>query len=377
MRTEPAASASDAFQVPESASQVTPGPGNAERLRISDPAAYPLITLCIPTRNRASLLRSAVERALAQSYANIEVLVSDNCSTDDTLIQLRSIEDPRLRVLTSSQDIGHGANCLKCIRAAKGAYLLILPDDDWISDTFLEKCVRLIRAEPGVQAVVAAYGVFFADENRDRPAILSKRLSTGVWNGSEILKEFLRSRLSAITLSMVVSTKFLRQDGVWPMEYQSANDILALARTLLSGRVGLVNERCATLRIHNSTVSNHLGLDHSFTEIRRVMQVISDSATSSIADHIERRAIQNLTARYVAKKLFDFLILYRRQGASLVEVAQQWQIWRKQSRQCRLAHFVTALRLRTFPLLLLPSSATDLALAFRHATKGRGALPAA
>ena len=47
--------------------------------------SYPLITIGIPTRNRASLVKDCVESALAQSYQNIEVLVSDNASTDDTL----------------------------------------------------------------------------------------------------------------------------------------------------------------------------------------------------------------------------------------------------------------------------------------------------
>ena len=55
----------------------------------------PLITICIPTRNRATLVGDAVKRVLAQSYSNIEVLVSDNASTDDTLATLRSITDSK------------------------------------------------------------------------------------------------------------------------------------------------------------------------------------------------------------------------------------------------------------------------------------------
>ena len=53
--------------------------------------ANPLITIGIPTYNRVSLLKGCVESALAQSYPNIEVIVSDNASTDDTLAFLQSI----------------------------------------------------------------------------------------------------------------------------------------------------------------------------------------------------------------------------------------------------------------------------------------------
>lgn len=334
------------------------------------------MTIAIPTRNRALIVREAVKRALAQSYANIEVLVSDNASTDDTLATLQSITDPRLRILTSRQDIGNSANYAKCINGAKGEFLLLVPDDDRISRTFVEKSVNLFNEDSGIQAVVAAYGVFFADEDRDRPAILSRRLSTGIWDGSEILKEFLRGQLSAIMLSIVARTELLRS-GLWTSEYQTADDVLAMSRILLAGRVGLINERCATLTIHNSTVSTALGLDHGFRETQEVMDVISGTAARVIPDDASRRELQDLTAHYVAKKLFDFLVLYRRQGAALREVARQMRIWRRQSPQCTLAHFAAALKLRTLALLLSPAPLTKLLLSLREDLQARGLLPTA
>ena len=67
---------------------------------------YPLITVGIPTYNRAALVKSCIESAFAQTYPNIEVMVSDNASTDDTLAVLNSIKDQRLRILTSSKNVG-------------------------------------------------------------------------------------------------------------------------------------------------------------------------------------------------------------------------------------------------------------------------------
>ena len=172
-------------------------------------------------------------------------------------------------------------------------------------------------------------------------------------------------------LTMVVRTEVLRANGLWPSEYQSGNDLLALARILLSGRIGLINERCATLTIHNSTVSTGLGLDHGFSEIQEVMELIFDILTRVIPDEAQRRELQNLTAHYVAKKLFDFLVLYRRQGAALRDVTRQLRNWRKQSRQCTLFNLVAALRFKTFMLLLLPEPITKLLLSFRHAVQAR------
>ena len=88
------------------------------------PGGYPLITICIPTRNRSSLLKACVESALTQTYQNIEVLVSDNASTDDTLAVLESMDDGRLRILRNREDIGGAENFANCIREARGDYLV-------------------------------------------------------------------------------------------------------------------------------------------------------------------------------------------------------------------------------------------------------------
>ena len=69
-----------------------PGPVAAES------SENPLVTIAIPTFNRASWLGDCVRSALSQSYRNIEVLVSDNASTDDTQSVLSEFPDPRLRV---------------------------------------------------------------------------------------------------------------------------------------------------------------------------------------------------------------------------------------------------------------------------------------
>ena len=334
----------------------------------SDHPGYPLITIAIPTRNRASVVGDAVKRALAQSYSKIEVVVSDNASTDATLATLRSITDPRLRILTSPENIGPHANHSKCIREANGEFLLIVPDDDNISDTFIEKCVDLFYKEPSIQAIVAAYGVFFSNEKRDRPAILSKRLFTGIWDGSEILKEVLRGQFAATMLSTVVRTEFLRSNGGWPLEYQTADDLLTMSRILLSGRAGLLNEQCATLTIHDCSISTHISLNDHVRETQKVMEVVSDIATSVIPDEVSRKELQELASYYVAKKIFDGLVLYRRQGATLREVARQFRNWRPLCRQT-LIHFVAPLRMKILALLLLPAPMTRFLLQLRDANK--------
>ena len=92
-----------------------------------------LVTVGIPTFNRASgYLRGAIESALAQSYSNIEVIVSDNGSTDHTPDIVRSFNDPRLIYFRQESNIGQLNNTNFIVQKARGDYLLIYHDDDII-----------------------------------------------------------------------------------------------------------------------------------------------------------------------------------------------------------------------------------------------------
>src|SRR4030081_967744 len=73
---------------------------------VSNDRSYPLVTIAIPTFNRASLLRECVRSALSQTYRHFEVLVSDNASTDETKEILGQFSDGRLRVIGQETNIG-------------------------------------------------------------------------------------------------------------------------------------------------------------------------------------------------------------------------------------------------------------------------------
>ena len=66
-----------------------------------------LVTIGIPTYNRAGgYLRKVIERSLGQTYQNLEIIVADNCSTDETPELVQSIDDPRLRYFRHDTNIG-------------------------------------------------------------------------------------------------------------------------------------------------------------------------------------------------------------------------------------------------------------------------------
>ncbi len=90
----------------------------------------PLVSILIPTRNRASMLGNAITCALGQSYANIEVIVSNNASTDQTSEVIATFSDPRLKTVSTNQVLKMHEHWRFLLGHATGDWVLFLCDDD-------------------------------------------------------------------------------------------------------------------------------------------------------------------------------------------------------------------------------------------------------
>ncbi len=88
------------------------------------------VTIGIPTINRSKLALRAIRSALAQTYPDVEVIVSDDASTDDTVARIREIQDARLVLFEQKQRLGLVGNFDFCLRHASGEFFLLLGDDD-------------------------------------------------------------------------------------------------------------------------------------------------------------------------------------------------------------------------------------------------------
>jgi glycosyltransferase involved in cell wall biosynthesis len=90
----------------------------------------PKVSVVIPTHNRASLLKRAIDSVRNQTYKNLEIIVVDDASSDDTPSVVRGILDDRLQYLRHERNRGGAATRNTGIRAATGKYIAFLDDDD-------------------------------------------------------------------------------------------------------------------------------------------------------------------------------------------------------------------------------------------------------
>jgi len=98
----------------------------------------PLVSVCIANYNNGAYLGKAIESALQQTVPDLEVIVCDNQSTDNSLEVARSFSDPRVRAYVNERNLGIYGNFARTTELARGKYLKFLCADDWIDEDYLE-----------------------------------------------------------------------------------------------------------------------------------------------------------------------------------------------------------------------------------------------
>lgn len=106
----------------------------------------PLVSVIIPTYNRAEYLQQAIASAINQTYQNIEIIVSDNCSPENPQEIIEAFKDARIRFWRQPQNLGMIANQMHAFKMAKGKYVASLHDDDMWNQDFLAKLVPPLEA---------------------------------------------------------------------------------------------------------------------------------------------------------------------------------------------------------------------------------------
>jgi glycosyltransferase involved in cell wall biosynthesis len=258
----------------------------------------PLVSIGVPTYNRAKgYLRKVIERSLGQTYSNIEVIVSDNCSIDETPELVRSFNDPRLRYFRQQTNLGANGNFNYCLRQARGAYFLLFHDDDMIDEDFVEACIAALKPGQTVGAILT--GVRIIDEN-DNVRESRENRSTGQ-SAADFISGWFQGRVSLYLSSTLYNTEGLKESGGFGSKKNLFDDLVPTF-TLISkyGRAD-VPEVKASFRRH----SNNSGSSASIHDWVEDSRYLLDTVCHLLPEDSERlRKEGNL---YFCKKMYSYI----------------------------------------------------------------------
>lgn len=206
------------------------------------------VTIMIPTYNQAAFIREAIRSALAQTYSNLEVIVGDDASTDDTPEIVAKINDPRLKYVRNATNLGRTSNYRNLLyNHALGDYVVNLDGDDYYTDShFIAEAVNLVRSDQNIVMIVArtttkTLGGEYVSE------IPAYEYAAGL----DVLRKLPSSKYALKHMAVMYD----RNQALKIDFYRSptiSSDLESLYRLALRGVVGYLNRNVGVWRIHGS-----------------------------------------------------------------------------------------------------------------------------
>jgi glycosyltransferase involved in cell wall biosynthesis len=243
---------------------------------MTDPEARPFVTIAIPTYNRAGrFLPEALAAATSQTYSALEILVSDNASSDGTEQLVRSSSDPRIRYHRQAENIGPVANVDFCIAAARGDYFLLLMDDDLIDPDFVARCMEAVKAHPDAALVRTGTRVI----NGKGVVIYESHNLVGGLSFTDFVLGWLEGKTAPFLCSTLFKTEPLRQVGMQSRHYLWEDVIAELRLAAKFERVDLPDV-LATFRMHEASMTAEAQLQKWCEDSQEVVDLVCSLAPS-------------------------------------------------------------------------------------------------
>lgn len=218
---------------------------------------YPKVSICIPTYNRCDYLKKTIESALAQDYLNLEVIVSDNASTDNTLEEVKQFgSDQRFSYHRNQVNVGMVANWRTLLyELVSGDWFIVLSDDDYLVDpAYVSKAINLSRKDYGINLVYANGYIFYTDR---KEKIELKIPYKEIENGTNI---FFRKHMvtpQEFTLcNIMFKTELAKKLGAFSNLDNLCCDSELFLKICLLGKVGIVKDFVSVYRYHDSNLIN-------------------------------------------------------------------------------------------------------------------------
>lgn len=234
----------------------------------------PLVSILIPTFNRAMLLKRAVESVLKQDYPNIEIIISDNASEDNTTDIVNSFSSEKIKYIKREKNIGAVLNGIEGYKNVSGKYYMLLCDDDYlVSNTFISNSVEVMENNDNISVIKSVVktinsndGTIFIDRYYSRQCIkgIDYLLNYGTEKYNNIVSFFGFFRKDVIDKTELF-TKEIPNLDTWLYLY-----------SFLYGDVYFLSDEICGCYYENNNISNARYSENDIKNIDYMVMLIED-----------------------------------------------------------------------------------------------------
>lgn len=206
----------------------------------------PLVTVAMVTYNSSQYVRMAIESVLASSYTNFELIISDDCSTDNTWEIINEYKDIRIRAYRNEINLREYPNRNRCIDLAEGEYIIFVDGDDYLFPDSLHKCKEYFSSFDEAGFILASLG----KQSMIFPTLLTPEYS-------HIIHFFIEPLFNQSLLQACFKTSLLKENKKFAENYISGDYHLFLKLSSIYP-ILLINAPLGWWRLHNQQASKRL-----------------------------------------------------------------------------------------------------------------------
>jgi glycosyltransferase involved in cell wall biosynthesis len=281
----------------------------------------PRLSIAIPTVNRAYLLGRAIESALAQTSADVEILVSDNGSSDETPQVIESFAGRGLRTFRHSSTMSAARHGQFLIEQATGEFFLGLSDDDYLEPEFAAEVLAAWDRHPESAFVYTGCAVHYDDIQV--PALVGPPLEPG----PDFLAQHYSGKREICWCACVTRVRDLRELGPQPDD-RIMGDLFFWSQLLFRGPVGCVPRILShyiLLRQRNDNISHGTspeiwGRESKLQAEENIRISRQRGAAAEYLANLERES-----KRHIARSTANQFVWTRVRGAS-ISSALSWSL---------------------------------------------------
>lgn len=200
-----------------------------------------MISACLLVYNHEHLIEQVLNSILQQSYDDFELIVSDDCSTDNSYDISKRFEnsDPRIRATRTASNLGMAGNANYAISLAKGEFVALLHHDDLLEKDTFEEWIKCIESNQNISFVFNDYKTL---ESNSTNYFINKKLKY-INNGKDILKKFLLKRWGCpVRGTALIRKKYFDEIGGMNEKFGMLADVDLWMRLAARWDVGYVNK---------------------------------------------------------------------------------------------------------------------------------------
>ncbi|RED48363.1 glycosyltransferase family 2 protein [Seonamhaeicola aphaedonensis] len=223
-----------------------------------------LISIIIPTYNRAKLLGATIESVINQTYTNWECIVVDDGSTDDTekLVKSYSLNDSRIKYFLRPKSYPKGASSCRNYgyKMSKGQYINWLDSDDLIHEDKLKYQVKCLNDNEKLDFVVSQT-YFFKDEIKKNDTVWNQKLISKL-----PYKDFIMNKIGWSTNAPLWRESFLKGKELFNINLKSSQDWEFHAKMLLFKPIyEIVKGKMVFVRLENKDrIGNSININRRY-----------------------------------------------------------------------------------------------------------------